>query len=128
MGRVSARRPAQWRLGQMLARRPAQVQMGKCWLGGQRQERLGPALARQPARFRIRLRYAPSTKLAPAPTETLRKTRLLRLAIGPLLRRALDRLANPLICATAAEIAGHGRVDVGIAGVWVLCQEGRRMS
>jgi hypothetical protein len=38
---------------------------------------------------------------------------------------ALDGCADALVGATATDVAGHGSVDVGIAGLFVLLQQGR---
>ena len=42
---------------------------------------------------------------------------------GPRLRRLLDRGTDALVCAAAADIAGHRRVDIAVAGIGISRQQ-----
>src|SRR5258708_32535276 len=41
------------------------------------------------------------------------------------LRGAVDRFADTYIGSTATDVAAHGIIDVGIARMWIACQERR---
>src|SRR3984893_17906271 len=48
-------------------------------------------------------------------------------ALSTVLRRLLDSGTDALIGATATDVAGHGRIDIGVAGVRIVRQQrGRR--
>src|SRR5438128_7121396 len=71
-------------------------------------------------------KWNPITSEAPATAPVFRNSRLPRFAwvMSHLLRRAMDRLANPLVGAAPADV-GHRLIDLGVGGAPVHGQERR---
>src|SRR6185503_2289167 len=77
------------------------------------------------------IRRRPITRLpvmAAPPIRKARRVTFWRLSVtSRLRRRGLDRLANALIGAAAADVARHGAVDVLVARRWRLGEQPRRL-